>query len=141
MITTSDTNDVGQDDNGNLINFLFGITLKNVYGISLQPFQCNQYVYILDTDELLPNLECEVEINEDPDDEPQPISVKSVRINDIKANSGEGAKNPLESQDKTNSSPISSPITEKEKDKLACDLAEFETDVIGEQLDRKTSDI
>ena len=90
---------------------------------------------------MLPNLECEVEINEDPDDETQPISVKDETTNDINTNSVEDAKNTLESQDKTNSSPISSPMTEKEKDKLACDLAEFETDVIGEQLDRKTSDM
>ena len=98
-------------------------------------------MYNLDTDDMLPNLECEVEINEDPDDETQPISVKDETTNDIKTNSVEDAKNTLESQDKTNSSPISSPMTEKEKDKLACDLAEFETDVIGEQLDRKTSDM
>ena len=98
-------------------------------------------MYNLDTDDMLPNLECEVEINEDPDDETQPISVNDETTNDIKTNSVEDAKNTLESQDKTNSSPISSPMTEKEKDKLACDLAEFETDVIGEQLDRKTSDM
>ena len=35
MITTSDTNDEAQDDNGNLINFLFAITLKNVDRITI----------------------------------------------------------------------------------------------------------
>ncbi len=33
--------------------------------------------------------------------------------------------------------PSSSPTNEKEPDKLDCDLAEFETDVIGEQLENK----
>ena len=33
MITTSDTNDEAQDDNGNLIIFQFAITLKNVDNI------------------------------------------------------------------------------------------------------------
>ena len=95
-------------------------------------------MYNLDTDDMLPNLECEVEINEDPENEPQPMGEKADKINDIKTNSVEGAKKAVEPQDTTNSSPMSSPIT---KDRLACDLAEFETDVIGEQLDRKTSDI
>ena len=95
-------------------------------------------MYNLDTDDMLPNLECEVEINEDPENESQPMGEKADKTNDIKTNSVEGAKKAVESQDTINSSPMSSPIT---KDRLACDLAEFETDVIGEQLDRKTSDI
>ena len=90
---------------------------------------------------MLPNLECEVEINEDPDTIPRPLSIKAEKIHDIKTNSIEGAKQCWQSKDERSSSPLSSPITEKEKDTLASDLAEFETDVIGEQLDRKTSDI
>ena len=99
----------------------------------------NSFSYHLDADDMLPNLECEVEINEEPDDAPRPIIIKTEKINDVKTNSIEGAKTSLQAKDEQGSSPISSPITDK--DKLACDLAEFETDVIGEQLDRKTSDI
>ena len=88
---------------------------------------------------MLPNLECEVEINEDPDSIPQPMSIKDEKINDIKTNSIEGAKQSLLVKDEKDLSPISSPS--KEKDKLACDLAEFETDVIGEQLGDESGDI
>ena len=95
--------------------------------------------FYLDADDMLPNLECEVEINEEPEDAPRPINIKTEKINDIKTNSIEGANKSLQAKDEHDSSPISSPITDK--DKLASDLAEFETDVIGEQLDRKTSDI
>ena len=69
------------------------------------------------------------------------MSIKEEKINDIKSNSIESAETSLLVKgEKRDSSPISSPINEKETDKLDCDLAEFETDVIGQQLDVKNSD-
>ena len=97
-------------------------------------------IEIVDTDVIIPNLECEVEINEDPDATPKPMSIKAEKINDIKSNSIESAKQSLMVKDKIGAaSPDSSPMNEKEKDRLECDLAEFETDVIGEQLGQENN--
>ena len=94
-----------------------------------------------DSDIIIPNLECDVEINEDPDSIPQPMNIKEEKINDIKSNSIESAEKSFRVKgEQIILSPSSSPRNEKETDKLDCDLAEFETDVIGEQLENKNSD-
>lgn len=94
-----------------------------------------------DTDVILPDLECEVEINEDPDTVPQPVNIKAEKINDIKTNSIESAEESLLVNMGKEDVRNSSSATSDEENKLAYDkVAELDSDVIGEQLEKENGD-
>jgi len=79
-------------------------------------------------------LECEVEINEEPDLALHPMNSKgNVNFDDIETNSTETTGPSLLGRHSLEST-SSSTMNERESDKLECDLAEFETAVIGEEL-------
>ena len=79
-------------------------------------------------------MECEVEINEDPDVALHPMNSKgNVNFDDIETNSTETTGPSLLGRHSLEST-SSSTLNERESDKLECDLAEFETAVIGEEL-------
>ena len=79
-------------------------------------------------------MECEVEINEDPDLALHPMNSKgNVNFDDIETHSTETAGPSLLDRHSLEST-SSSTLNERESDKLECDLAEFETAVIGEEL-------
>ena len=79
-------------------------------------------------------MECEVEINEDPDLALHPMNSKgNVNFDDIETNSTETTGPSLVGRHSLEST-SSSTLNERESDKLECDLAEFETAVIGEEL-------
>lgn len=88
----------------------------------------------MDADAILPNLECEVEINEDPDLALHPMNSKgNIDFDDIETNSIKTTGPSLLGRHSLEST-SSSTLNERESDKLECDLAEFETAVIGEEL-------
>ena len=79
-------------------------------------------------------MECEVEINEDPDLTLHPMNSKgNVNFDDIETNPTETTGPSLLGRHSLEST-SSSTLNERESDKLECDLAEFETAVIGEEL-------
>ena len=79
-------------------------------------------------------MECEVEINEDPDLALHPMNSKgNIDFDDIETNSIKTTGPSLLGRHSLEST-SSSTLNERESDKLECDLAEFETAVIGEEL-------
>ena len=88
-------------------------------------------------EDVLPDLECEVQINEYPDNVPQPLNIKAEKIKDIKTNSIESAEESMLVKQEKEASHCSSANSEEREDKLEHDLAEFESETIGEHLERE----